>query len=372
MPSLTNTYTNGIWTKSLNPKLYVKDHWVDLLDPSWADIQAMVQTGLHLIYFKIGDVLNVLYNGVSTPVVVIGLDHDIPTDPEKTHSMTLQFQNIIEEMGFDAKEALFAFPNGLLAGTYHFTIAQQPWVPTDVGKTVQFTIETDIPVDGCLVLQNAYDVTMVGSKINSYASLSATTALESVTMTEGSDGPDLGYVSNSVSGNTNSLQRALLGSNNYNESAIRQWLNSSEAAGSVWTPQTKWDRYPSWSATYSGFLSRLDSNLVSVIGTCTKRTAKSLVTDGGGYVDTTEKIFLISRTEAFGDKENNVAEGSKYDIYSDNASRIKTKSGTAKYWLVRSPYSSYASYVRVVGISGALNSYLARYTLGVVPAWIIC
>lgn len=375
MSSLTNTYTNGIWTKSLNPKLYVKDHWVDLLDPSWADIQAMVQTGLHLIYFKIGDVLNVLYNGASTPVVVIGLDHDIPTDPEKTHSMTLQFQDVIEEMQFDNKEALFAFPNGLLAGTYHFTITQHPWVSTDVGKTVQFTLETDIPAEGCLVLQNAYNVTMVGGKINSYASLSATTALESVTMTEGTDGTDgadLGNVSNSVSGNTNSLQRALLGSNNYNESAIRQWLNSSEAAGSVWTPQTKWDRYPSWSATYSGFLSRLDSNLISVIGTCTKRTAKNTITDGRGYVDTTEKIFLISRTEAFGDKENNVAEGSKYDIYSDNASRIKTKSGTATYWWVRSPYSTDAYYVRSVSASGALSISNAYGTIGVVPAWIIC
>lgn len=183
---------------------------------------------------------------------------------------------------------------------------------------------------------------------------------------------DLGNVSNSVSGNTNSLQRALLGSNNYNESAIRQWLNSSEAAGSVWTPQTKWDRYPDWSATYSGFLSRLDSNLISVIGTYTKRTAKNTVTDGGGYVDTTEKIFLISRTEAFGDEENNIAEGSKYDIYSDNASRIKTKSGTAKYWWVRSPSSTYAYVVRHVGTSGALDSYGARNAFGVVPAWIIC
>ena len=375
MPSLTNTYTNGIWTKSLNPKIYVKDHWVDLLDPSWADIQAMVQTGLHLIYFKIGDVLNVLYNGVSTPVVVIGLDHDIPTDPNKTHSMTLQFQDVIEEMQFDAKEALFACPNGLTAGTYHFTITQHPWVPTDVGKTIQLTLTNDIPADGCLVLQNAYNATVVGAKINSYATLSATTALESVTMTEGSDGTDLGNVSNSVSGNTNSLQRALLGSNNYNnynESAIRQWLNSSEAAGSVWTPRTKWDRYPSWSATYSGFLSRLDPNLISVIGTCTKRTAKNTVTDGGGYADTTEKIFLMSRTEAFGDKENNVAEGSKYDIYTNNASRIKTKSGTAKYWWVRSPGSASAYYVRGVSPSGALYNYFAYITIGVVPAWIIC
>ena len=372
MSSLTNTYTNGIWTKSLNPKVYVKDHWVDLLDPSWADIQAMVQTGLHLIYFKIGDVLNVLYNGVATPVVVIGLDHDVPTDPNKTHSMTLQFQDIIEEMQFDAKEALFACPNGLTAGTYHFTITQHTWVSTDVDKTIQFTLETDIPADGCLVLQNAYNATVVGAKINSYATLSSTTALESVTMAEGSDGTDLGNVSNSVSGNTNSLQRALMGSNNYNESAIRQWLNSSEPAGSAWTPQTKWDRYPSWSATYSGFLSRLDSNLVPVIGTCTKRTAKNTITDGGGYVDTTEKIFLISRTEAFGDKENNIEEGSKYDIYSDNASRIKTKSGTAKYWWVRSPNSTVAGYVRNVSTSGALSSYGASGALGVVPAWIIC
>ena len=372
MPSLTNTYTNGIWAKSLNPKLYVKDHWVDLLDPSWADIQAMVQTGLHLIYFKVGDVLNVLYNGAATPVVVIGLDHDTPTDPTKTHSMTLQFQDVIEEMQFDAKEALFAFPNGLVAGTYHFTITEHPWVSTDVGKTIQFTLETDIPVDGCLVLQNAYNVTVVNAKINSYVSLSATTALESVMMIEGTEGTDLGNVSSSINGDTNSLQRALLGSNNYNESAIRQWLNSSEAAGSVWSPQTKWDRYPSWSATYSGFFSRIDPNLVGVIGTCTKRTAKNTVTDGGGYIDTTEKVFLLSRTETFGDKENNVEDGSKYDVYTDAASRVKTKSGIAKYWWVRSPHSTHASFVRGVNASGVLSGSSAGGTLGVVPAWIIC
>jgi hypothetical protein len=198
-------------------------------------------------------------------------------------------------------------------------------------------------------------------------------------MSEGSDGTDLGNVANAISGNTNSIQRALLGSNNWADSALRQYINANKAAGSVWTPKTKWDRPPSWASTTDGLLYGMDEDFLNVIGDVTKVTALNTVSDGGGSVTTTEKFFLVSRTEVYGGNENNIAEGVAYPYYSDysdlpapgtgdDSNRIKYRNGSAKYWWLRSPTSGNAYGVRYVYLSGSVYDNVVTYSLGVAPA----
>lgn len=308
---------------------------------------------------------------------ILGYDHDEVYDGEGNlaqHSVTIQTHDCIAGLQFDTREALFAFPNGLTAGTYHFTVSQSLY-SGDVGKAMQFTLQNDILTDGIIVLGNAYNATMVNSTLSVYASTTSTTASETATIIEGNGGTDLGSVSNAISGNTNSIQRALVGNNNYHQSAIRQYLNSDGAAGSYWTPQNKWDRSPSWNASQAGFLNGYSANFKSAIGTSKKVTALNNITDGGGTEITNEKVFLLSKTEAY----CGGSEGTAYSYYSDYSSlsgaggdadsnRIKTFNGTAAYWYLRSPYAERAQYESDISNAGAGHTSMAMNANGISPA----
>jgi hypothetical protein len=267
---------------------------------------------------------------------------------------------------FDAREALFAFPEGLEAGTYHFTITQDSWVSGDVGKVLQFTITQNIPAGGQLCFSSSYNSTMAGSAVQIYASPLDTSAQETTTFSEGSDGTDLGSVSNAINGNINSLQRAKLGNNRYSQSAIRQVINSSSAPYG-WTPQNPWDRISN--NAVNGLLYRHDPDFVKVLGIPTETTALNTVSDGGGSETTEDKMFLISRSQAFESKENNIDEGEYYPYYSDDSGRtVKYRNGSATYWWLRSPSAGFASYVRIVYPSGSLNRDGADGGHGSAPA----
>ena len=303
---------------------------------------------------------------------IVGIDQDTPADSNFTHSLSLMAHKVYIQAAFDAKEALFAFGEGLAAGTYHFTIENQPWVAGDVGKTIQFTLASAIPAGGQLVVNNGYNATMVGATISAFASGTSTTAAETVTMSEGSDGTDLGSVANALTGTTtNSIQRALLGSNNWSQSAARQYLNSGKAANTYWSPKTKWDRPPGYAATTAGFLKGLDADFVSVLGKVVKTTSQNTVTDGGGGAQSEELIFLPSRSEIYGSAEiSGVNEGAIYDYYKNatNADRIKYQGTAARDWFLRTPYASSAGGVRCVASSGVLSSDKAINANGLVPA----
>ena len=96
--------------------------------------------------------------------------------------------------------------------------------------------------------------------------------------------------------------------------------------------------------------------------------------DGVKFDVTYDKIFLQSVTNVFGNSENGVAEGVQLEYWKGkgNADRIKYLTGSARYWWLRSPYSSLASPVRYVLTSGVLDYNHANYILGVVPACCIC
>lgn len=346
---------------------------------SWAEIQALVRAGLHKNVFSIGDQLVCQKGGSDLTWDIIGFDHDTPTDSQFTHSMTLQLHDCLSStMMVDSQEALYYAENGLTAGTYNFTIQDSYDTSYGGGKTYQFTLANDVPARGQLVFGWAYNTQASAAKITSYASSTSTTAIEQVGVTEGSGGTSLGTTDGN-STNVNHIHRARFGSNNYKESAIRQFLNSA-VAGSVWTPQTKYDRPPAWNANTAGFMNGLDSDFLAVIGSVQKVTALNTVTDGGGSVTLDDKFFLLSRSEVYGGLENNINEGNPYSYYSDysdlssegtgdDSNRIKYRSGTAQIWWLRSPRSNNGSYVRSINPTGSVSGNSnANIAIGVAPA----
>ena len=331
---------------------------------NWEDVQRAVRMGLADKIFKVGDQFVSSYDTGQIVWDVIGINHDIPTDKKYTKSLTLQAHDCIMNCQFDAPEALYYAEAELPAGTHVFTL-----------NALQYTFTTAqaIPAGGQVFI-NAWQSAegagvYVPTKITTYAADRAT-AIETdldVTATTGTD--TLAAVNNH--------SRCRYGSNNYMESAIKQFLNSN-ATSFAWTPKTNFDRPPSGAPyTGGGFLKLLDPELVAVLGAVDKQVARNTLTDGGGQDLFSDKVFLLSRVEVFGGNEGVVAGENPYPWYSTLtanpttdplAGRIKYLSGSARYWWLRSPYVGNSGSPRVVGTTGNVGYTSAYDAGGLAPA----
>lgn len=181
------------------------------------------------------------------------------------------------------------------------------------------------------------------------------------------------------SGNSDGNRRSY-GNNRYSLSNIDKWLNSDAAAGRWWaathsadaapTNANVWSNYNEYDAQ-AGFLNGFSANMKAALLNTTITVAKNTVTDGGGSETITRKVFYASTTEVGLANENNVAEGSKLAIFSDNASRLayptaeavsnseyKTSGlavGRPWWWYLRTPYASTSYSVRFVSTVGTLS-----------------
>lgn len=194
-------------------------------------------------------------------------------------------------------------------------------------------------------------------------------------------------------GNSDSNRRSY-GNNRYLFSNLLRWLNSDAAAGTWYAAQHSADAAPTNANVWSnyneydqekGFLAYFSANMKAALQSVTKRTAKNTVTDGGGYEDVTSKIFLLSTTEVGLANENNIAEGSIYELFKTAANRICKPTAEAVnvseykdsnlaatkawYYYLRTPYSGASYNVRSVDTDGSLN-YRTAYNgcHGVRPA----
>lgn len=317
---------------------------------SWADVQAIVRAGLAAKFFSIGDQFTCQRDGVDMVWDVIGFDHDTPADPRFTHSMTLQLHDCFPtRLQYDAPEAMYYVneENGLPAGTYHFTSS---------GTDYQFTLANAVPAGGQLMLEFANDTP---ASVSIAPTKGDAVTETSIAVTTGSEGAALSI-------NNIGYTR---GSSNYNKSALRQWLNSDAAAGSVWTPQTDYDRPPSWAASTAGFLNGMDADFLAVIGNVTKTTARNTVTENGGADTTVEKFFLLSRSEVNAEQENHIDEGAAYPYYNNVGNCAKTSpDGSATSWTLRTPDVTRVYWCRTISSFGTLNVNDANYSHGMAPA----
>lgn len=346
---------------------------------SWSDVQALVRKGLASKVFAVGDQLTCQRGSTTLVWDIIGFDIDTPADKQFTHSMTLQLHDCLPGTQYDAPEALFYCETALAAGTYNFTLLAGYDTTYGGGKAYQFTLTKEVPAGGQITFPWNWNTQASTTKVSTYKSRTDNAAIETVGVTEGTGGTSLGTADGKTT-NMNHSHRIRYGSNNWVESAMRQYLNSDKAAGSVWTPQTKFDRPPSWNASTAGFMNGLDADFLAVIGKTTKVTCRNTVTDGGGSDTTKDKFFLLSRREVFaGNEVSNVTEGEPYPFYSDysdytnanagaDKNRIKYRGGSPQWWWLRTPNTGNGFSVRYVNTDGLLDSNGARNSNGVAPA----
>ena len=189
--------------------------------------------------------------------------------------------------------------------------------------------------------------------------------------------------------------RKSYGNNRYKYANLLQWLNKSDA--NWYEAQHTYDAAPSsanvWQSsgtavnpydTEAGFLTGFSEGFLKGLQNVDKVTALNTVTDGGGSETVTSKIFLLSNTEVGLANENSIAEGTLYDFFNDDVSRIAycnqkciDNSNYASdpttvqgwYWWLRTPYASDSRNARSVGSDGTLSySYAFIGYYGVRPA----
>lgn len=338
---------------------------------SFAEIQQQVRAGRHKELISVDDQIICTRNNVQIVWDIIGMDIDTPSDPQYTHSLTLLMHESYDFIQFGAPQAMYYAETELAAGTYNVTPKNGWSGGMGNGKTYQFTLTKPVPAGGQIVWNGVWDKDPINYKIKTYESQTSTTEIETVTPVEGSGGTELTPL--------NHPHRMCYGSNNYKESAIRQLINSAQPAGSVWTPQTKYDRPPNWVTSKAGFINGLDTDFLSVIGKTKKKTTRCRLIDTG-IDETDDKFFLLSRSEIYaGNEYSDCDEGSPYPYfanYSDYTSpntgvdknRIKYKNGAPQWWWGRTPYSGNAGIVRIVDAAGQLSDRGAYNAGGAVVA----
>ena len=176
--------------------------------------------------------------------------------------------------------------------------------------------------------------------------------------------------------NNTDTHRKNNGNNRWSVSNIRQWLNSSGAAGSWFTAQHTADAAPISSnvldadAAYAdapGFLAGFSANVLQHFTDITNTTVLCSA-DGGGSETTVDKVFLPSNTEM---GLGNNSEGSHLSVrYPDNNSRIKQWNGSDDIYYTRSPYTVMKSSLVLCVLQSGASSFshlMASSGYGIAP-----
>ena len=349
---------------------------------------------------------------------VLGIDHDIPSDPNFTHTITLCSHDCKAYNGLAYKKPQgliyvdpTAFPDGLVAGTTYYIIGDHCCYDdtTKEDGSYGFTPTKNVPAGG-LVRHTALGIYQSSvSAYNKKRILAGTFAtydtvangrvlIESdLTTEETSSGTLLGTVtaespSYRSANYLNFTRRNAYGSNEWTKSDERQWMNSDAKKGVDATNVQLWQSGTlgifDLPGTYNapGNLYGFDPQMLDVIGEVRKRTfiaPADREDQAVKYVDTDEKFFSLSMLEAnLGTTNDGVYENAvdrdgnvktvPYPYWQRRttaAERIKYQNGTARAWFLRSPFPSFCGSVRACVSSGTLYDNGAKLTYGAVDAY---
>lgn len=366
-------------------------------DPNdWSEIKAAVEAGFGKQLFPVGYEFVVPHQIMGNSVwVVRGHDYD-PLGTELTdgrHNMLLEMKKAYGApnaaytgIQYDQREAFYYTETGLAAGTYTFHI-QEAYSNWTVGD-YQFTLASNVPAGSQLVFSGDVTAALTSRSVQAFASGASTSAIQTVPITAGNAGTFLGNTGASQSKcdpGFNSLHRASYGSNNYAQSAIRQWLNSDAAAGSVWQQQTVFDRIASWgtsaSTVYQGFKRGFSNDFLQAVVSQSIPCRTNSVFETNGYTvnsvyNVRDAFFLLSRPEIYGSWDSeSYKDGTQLEYYTglaDTDRILYDNNGVARNKWLRSPYPGGAYHARLVSAAtGAVNGYSATTATGVAPACII-
>lgn len=287
-----------------------------------------------------------------------------------------------------SNRAFLRCPDGLIAGTYYFTIESKWGDNVAAGDVVQFTLSQNVPaggrVAGCF---GAPDQKKSNWKIYTY-SADGKNIIETVTPSfsvPDSGGTDLGIQKYSVrNGNLNSTQEMAYGWNRWKTSAARQYLNSTAGKGAWWVAQDEWDIAPDNLNDIPGYLSGVSDEFLVTIKKVKVITYTNTVNDGGAADETYDRVFLPSLEQRY-IKPQIAGEGDYFEYWRRRLGRVTPQENRLSAAIIyaienhttpiavrlRSAYRSDACYTWCVSSSGNVYTGYPRAALRFAPIVVI-
>jgi hypothetical protein len=372
-------------------KAYMDRYLTSSFPSTFQQVRYVSRNGTASLYYNIGDQFVVPHSTLGDLTWdIIGIGQDTPADANYATNfpsgkpLTLQLHDCLAARQFNGTQCNYKIIDTIAAGAWCIKL-QHPDVAAGVDTYYDFTVPAGgYAIGGMLRITAANNVNYYAPTNKTLASPTSNAAL-----TAGEVNTKLGV---SPAGGAqlsaqNDSSRVKSGSNRWAYSSVRQWLNSSAAAGAWWA-QYSGDYYslapstPTY-ATDPGFLNGMDTDFLAVVGNVTKRTALNTVTDGAttnatdgdiganDYDDLTEKFFFLSNDEANGTKINRITEGTPYTYYvaggaagdTNQTPRIKYRSAVVSTWWLRDPEHTTGYNTRYSTSLGALGSVEANGTL---------
>lgn len=274
----------------------------------WADYRAAVLDGTAEKYCPVGDQLVTTWTDIAT-----GIKYNVPLDVVAYADVTLESGEVVKGaylqfhyatpfgISFDNCEAMRYAESEIAAGTYSFKIGTT-WGSKDciAEREYHFTLTKPVPAGG--VIGGIYalpDNPYTSWRISTYAAVGDETPIETVSVESGAAGTSLGVLEAAGNENLNSIYRVGYGYNNYNQSAIRQWLNSDKGVGKWWEAKNNYDIRPDQLFTKAGFLTGFEPEFLRAIGRTQQGTKGNTVTDGGTVETCADKFFLPSLEQIY-------------------------------------------------------------------------
>lgn len=294
---------------------------------------------------------------------------------------------------FSHQEAFMNCPDGLAAGTYHVTFGGT-WGSkgATAGTSWQFTLTQAVPAGGRLSgFESLPDVATSAFRVKSWATPASADPIETVVVTSGDEGTDLGTMMLNAPGDDglNCMQRVGYGSNRWATSALRQYLNKS--GDNWWASQTDFDIRPDQYAK-KGFMTGFDTEFLNAIKPIKVTTALNTVE---GYENATEDtfdtFFVPSLQQMNVNPQLANVEGDVFEYWRarlGKSSYVGTGSSnvfdafkipalnanSAQSVRLRSAYRGNANFTWSVYSSGYVNNgyYYASYAFRFSPVCVIC
>ena len=358
------------------------------------EIHEVVRSGEAANVFSIGDQIMLNYNDGTNDYVlpwdIVHFGNVELQDGEIVPGMFIQSHYAMQAVQFDAREAFYVVPTGgMAAGDYTFN------VPSALSHTAAgdytFNVPNALPEGARLVSStNFYDNGMTNAKINIYLTPTGEAEATQLTVTSGSTGTSLGNLANGAIGTVNNSAIANYGYNRWAQSGLRQFLNTSAAAGAWWTPQNNFDMPPSQLASLPGFMAGFDEAFLNIIKPIRVTTACNTVTDGGITDVTYDTFFPASLEQEYIVPQLSGAEGEYWEYWKQrlglsspqaqgtsgtNAAHIRygyNAKTTAQAVRLRSATRGGASNAWYVDTAGYATNGSAYTSLRSAPACVIC
>lgn len=329
-------------------KLYSKNPaWDNIEIVTWYNVKSWVRDGTAAKHLKVGDQLAIPYSyGGKNYTYLLDVWHHFDGSDSTSHAdqlapyigsrgnVTIGHSMVLgshyctpQEVPMCSQEAFFVPSVAMAPGTYNFTVnVNYPWgyaggsgVANKPGSaTYQFTMTkaiTENPSNYQFVWNGNINSNI--TQVSIYSSWNSTTPVETCAVTAGNGGTAIGTVSELPATSTdhgyfNNIQRACYGSNNWETSSGRSWLNSTDT---VWhdSPTNRFHRISSLEGK-PGFLSGFNASFLNSVVQKVNITIPHPVDTNNAYDAsiTHDRCWMISaREHNFSNYLSNTDEGYK-------------------------------------------------------------